>query len=351
MIATGTSLLLLALSSPGPCTQESSDARSPRDARGSQVLQTPEGEAEFIGLETLTAEELMRRLTEHDEPKSPHLCAATFKEVGLADAAVSWTFEQNRRTVIVIAVEQESRVRYHAEPTEKGRELPASWAPILEGMRDPGTFQFVVILYGRRLADLGATAQEILAPARAEMGIELPEAAVVAGWDALATASEPEDLELALWTLAHDRDASRRAAAACVLMNFSDDERAWHALMSGQRDANGTVTTACEQALRTLSKHLPRRIDWKPAADSIRALLDGTNPFALMVTLETLVATEVSPELATELLPRGGGLVTDLARARAKTHRAAALALLRRLSSRPDASDSDLVAWAATLHG
>src|SRR5687767_372213 len=102
--------------------------RAPEDPRGSQFVQTAEGEVEFVGLETLTAEELMRRLAEHDKPKKPHLCAATLKKLGLADAAVSWTQgEDEKWSLVVLAVEDASRVRYRPSPSEDGRELASTW--------------------------------------------------------------------------------------------------------------------------------------------------------------------------------------------------------------------------------
>jgi hypothetical protein len=344
-------LAVTTTSSLGPAP-EPSPVLATQAPRGSQFVRTPKGEAEFVGLVTLTAEELMRRLAEHDKPKEPHLCAATLKKLGLADAAVSWTQGEGAGwTLVVLAVEDPSRVRYRPAPDEDGRELAAGWTPLLEAMKDMASFQFALLLYGERRARPDATDEEILAAGKSRFGMEIPETEIVAGWRILGSLSTPPDLELALWTLGHDRDPERRAAAACVLLNFAGDDRAWHAALDGQRDPHDSVTSACVQVLQTLAKSEPRNVDWAPAADSIRAVLDGTNPFAFLGSVNALVATEIAPELAAEVVPRGGGLLLDVARARDKMRSAAAIDLLRRLGGKPEAGPDELQAWVGTLHG
>jgi hypothetical protein len=321
-------------------------------AAAAQVIQTPEGKAEFIGLKSLTAEELMSRLAEHDKPKKPHLCAATLKQVGLADAAVEWTFQEDKSLVIVVTcVEEAAGIRYNPEAAAEPREFPRSWTPVLEGAKSPGEFQFGIIHYGRLLASPDTPRAQLIEAIKKEAGGQLhcPESAITDGWDAIGSAAAPDDLDLALWTLRNDREATHRAAAACVLLNFADDDRAWHALVHALRDTHGRVSSISEQCLGTLVKYRARRVDWAPAADDVRPILEGTNPFALRDVMKALVVTEASPELAGKLLSRRCTIIADIAVANEKSGRELALSLLRRLSGKPQADAAELRKWLASL--
>jgi hypothetical protein len=50
-------------------------------------------------------------------------------------------------------------------------------------------------------------------------------------------------------------------------------------------------------------------VNWAPATQSVRAILDGTNLFAHNVMMEVLTATKVDPALARPLLKDGGDIV------------------------------------------
>ena len=46
-------------------------------------------------------------------------------------------------------------------------------------------------------------------------------------------------------------------------------------------------------------------MDWAPAAENLRAILDGTNLFAIDPLMGVLARTEISPELADAILGDG----------------------------------------------
>ena len=48
-----------------------------------------------------------------------------------------------------------------------------------------------------------------------------------------------------------------------------------------------------------------RPVDWAPAAETLRAIMDGTNLFAVASLMQALTMTEISPELAEEEIGDG----------------------------------------------
>jgi len=85
------------------------------------------------------------------------------------------------------------------------------------------------------------------------------------------------------------------------------------------------VAMTASQALAGLLSSGPPRVDWSPAAGSIRAILAGTNVSVLEGTMEALAATAISPDLAAELLATGGGdlVLARLAASQERTRDAA----------------------------
>jgi hypothetical protein len=318
-----------------------------------QVVQTPEGKAEFIGLHSTTPQELIQCLEQKTPGKRVHLCAATLKECGLADAAVEWMLEEGgSMTIVVTAVEgsHKDRVRYRAEPSESTKPVPPSWRGIRAGVAQPSAgFQMALMNYGRLLAGTDRAAA-IEAMKQAGQGqLHCDEKDLNDGWDVLESAAHPSDYEHALWAIGSDSDAVHRAAAACVLANFADRDESWHALADALRDPHAMVSTSATQALASLTRHRAKHVDWAPAAETIRMLLDGTNPFALRATMRMLLATEVDPALASRILPQKGGLLIDIAEAQESQGREVALTLLRRLSGQAQANAEELRRWAAEL--
>jgi hypothetical protein len=145
--------------------------------------------------------------------------------------------------------------------------------------------------------------------------------------------------------VAQHGDPAHRSLAAAILMNFPDSDLTWWLLADAQRDPHGNVHSTATQALGVLAKHRPRAVDWGPAAPTLRALLAGTNSSAYLPTLDLLVATKVSPELAPVLLAE-----SDLLRAYLKAEhgpsRAKAEAFARHLAAK---DVKDAAGWGAWL--
>ena len=133
-----------------------------------------------------------------------------------------------------------------------------------------------------------------------------------------------------------------------ILTNFADRDPAWSALMEGLRDSDNGVAEICSRTLFTLTRFVPRTVDWSPAGESIRHLLNGTGLFNFLPALKTLSETNVSPKLDKPLLKDGGGkLLLPNLRAKHEYERTLVHGLLVRLSGKDFGYDD--VRWAAWM--
>lgn len=158
-----------------------------------------------------------------------------------------------------------------------------------------------------------------------------------------------KDRQLALAALASDGNSANRVAAAVLLANFSSSDSTWWALTDALRDPLGQVSGTAAQVLSALTRGAPRRVDWAPATQSLRAILDGTNLFAHNQLMEVLAATQVDPALARPLLKDGGYIVLAKLGSEGMAERQAARRFLVQIAGR-DFGD-DLGAWREWLRG
>jgi len=136
-----------------------------------------------------------------------------------------------------------------------------------------------------------------------------------------------------------------------ILTNFADRDAAWLALMEAVRDKDGRVNSAAIQSLITLAKYVPRKVDWKSAAPTIRHILNGTNLFALQHTIRTLLKTDVSLKLAREIFKDDGGrMLFVYLRAENEERKQLGRDLLKRFSGKDfGANEADWKRWAETI--
>ncbi|HUP19365.1 MAG TPA: hypothetical protein VM778_05355 [Gemmatimonadota bacterium] len=305
-----------------------------------QILDTPAGPVEFVGLEHRTPEAVRDALAaaRPDVPIHTTGAAQALREaLGFADAAagtfVGFGLPDGYMTLTVVEPEEAARVRY-AEPP------PDSLGPIPEWSEAYALFPEARWAWG--YAVFGAAS----AP-NAPDETSLP--AVRAFLDAHAT---PADRARAMEVLASDRHWFNRSIAAAVLSNFPDWDETWHALARAARgfgpdDRSRGLAVA---SLTALGQRHARPVDWTPAADDLRALLDGTSVFAFPQVLEVLARTRVSRDLAGPLLAGGGELVLDHLSISIPSTRARAMGVLEGLSGLDYGSDAERWrAWIETL--
>jgi hypothetical protein len=103
--------------------------------------------------------------------------------------------------------------------------------------------------------------------------------------------------------------------------------------------------------MQWLRMHAPRKIDWSPVAEDLKATLHGTNLFTYNELVRTLAATSVDASLARTLLGDGGGrLLLACLRAQHDSERNGAHALLVQLRGQDLGDDAQQwQTWLSTL--
>ena len=316
------------------------------DAVSAQVVHTPEGEVEFIGLERWTVSMIQDTMAVRAPGEPLGQCAVVLKQVGFVSASVlSREGADGKRRVVVTVVEPHRAARIRMR-TLSGDSLPdaPAWADGIAFLKEHN-FAFQAAIQDRGIAFQQDNAT--LAELRPWLADHVDE--IEAFWRFLDQHRSPVDLEQALHTLATDRNGTNAVIAAAILTNFPQEPRSWQALLDAMRDSRELVAATASQATRGLLGAGERVVDWQLAASSIRALLDGTNVFNLENVLTTLTETRISPNLAPVLLGDGGA---DLVLARlGATHvgtRRVAHAFLVQISGKDYGEDPS--AWRAWLH-
>lgn len=310
-----------------------------------QVVRTPEGEVEFIGLERWTIPMIQDSMAVHAPGEPLGQCAAVLRRLGFVSAEALSTEAadgQQRTIVTVVEPHRAARIRLRTLSGDSLPDVPA-WA---EGIAlfNEHNLAFQSAIQWRRIAlqrDSVALAQ-----VRPWFGERI--AAMEEVWQFLDQHRSPADLEQALHALAADRNGTNAMVAAAILTNFPEEPRALWALVDAQRDSREYVAATASQAMRGLLVGEERVVDWQPATASLRALLEGTNVFVLNELLAALTSTRISPELAPVLLRDGGA---DLVLARLRTQhegtRRVARAFLVQVSGADHGDDPS--AWRAWL--
>ncbi len=276
-----------------------------------QVVQTRGGPLEFIGLEKWNAAVLWDSIHALAPGAGAHACATVLKEnFGFADASVHLMRDSAGAmywTATVVEPQHAGRVRYRPIPAEHALTDPAV-LPIAQGFFDDAlTTQIGMITYRYVAAGHPDSALRIIASTEKEVskfrpGFKVDSAGVAGLWSFLRSAGNEAMKAAALRTLMSDGNDTNRIVAAARLINFPDDPEVWYALMDAQRDSSNTVSATARSILSGFAREAPHRIDWRPAAGSIRAILGGTNLFSFDQIADVLAETGIAPALAAELL-------------------------------------------------
>ena len=308
-----------------------------------QVLEGPRGPVEFIGLKDWTATDLFEAIQETSPDKPFHACAAVLKtDLGFADAAALGYMESFEDVAeggefytVIVGVEDSSGVQY-GKIGNKTLDLPGAWDE-LHAMVEDDFNTLVTLTYAHLLDDPDDIAQ--LAEFFGADGERVSEASTV-----VAGLNQESDQDFAFEVLKQDESWSARAVALFVLAQFPDSNASWLGLASGLIDPVPQVRDLATKLLDGLTQVVETvRVDWSGARGTILALLGGTYPFAFLDILETLVATEVDPELGRELVQKRPDLLLAYAGAEHEKSRATALSFLNAISV--EDFGRDIEAW------
>ena len=314
-----------------------------------QVIAGPDGPVEFIGLQDWSAQELFDAIQELDPDRPFSACAAVMRfELGFAEATATSYHNLLARDsyTVVIGVEDSTRVRHRA-PGSESVTLPETWRDLStvagEDIRvlraaaetrhlRAGFFNTVFDRAGRRAARMGADPETV---------DEL--------WDLIDSADGEEDRLLAHEVLASDPSWAARSIATLVLGNFMDDDTSWHALIGSLVDPAYQVSSVALIMFESFVAPVMDPVEWTGARAHLSALLDGTNPWALREILQVLVATDVDPELARQLVRESPDLLLAHVGAEHERTREPAVDFLRAVSG--EDFGTDVEAWRVWING
>jgi hypothetical protein len=261
------------------------------------IITLPGKSVEVLGLRNWTLEMLQDSMARYapGESLGSHACAAVLRyKLGFPDAVAYYyspTPVDSVERVVVALIEpgDSARVQFSDLPLGTGTRRP-DWTVAYDLLERSRGVQYSALY---RLADR----QRGFGGSQSE-SVEAYAAFIVHH-------AEHVDRDTALTVLGADPDYVNRTVAASILLNFLDEDTVVWALTDALLETDGPVKTTAATTLQSLVT-IPRTVDWRPAADALHKILDGTSLPVLMTVMEVLVATGVDPSLARPLL-RGGG--------------------------------------------
>jgi hypothetical protein len=273
------------------------------------------------------------------------LATALEEKLGFASAA-AWTFRGGDSAVhVVVAViepQDSVRVRRRAFRADTLRSL-APWSALVELARTRPILLMDAVeppIYARAVGLLPAVPPALRPDSTAVRQI----------WGALEAGRAPEDGATARQLLLASPNPYDRLAAVAILTSFAHDDSAWHALVGALLDPDERVRNLAHRVLLVFAAQVPRRVEWRPAAAELHAVLNGSALFAVRDVLDVLVATGAGPELASPLLRDGGHAVLLFAGAASPLFRVPSYRFLHTVSGGQDHGGPDgWRAWIAEL--
>jgi hypothetical protein len=272
-----------------------------------QVVDTPEGTVEFIGLEEWTVEKIKAVMAEKAPNQPLGMCAAVLVEkVGFASASAKGIGKVNGKDYTVVTLVEPQKAQLLKEKPEPENSLPndEKWRQGIElRAKNRQAFHIGLDFYSAFLKSDNVKVNKLLS--------DLPQFAehFKTLWQFLKMQNTPADFDKAIWTLNNDGNWRNRLFAAAVLANFADKDLTWWTLMDAQRDSFHAVATTASQVLFSLLDHNPRKINWAPAVHSVRYMVNGTNVFLFTKALQALTKTNINPELRKILLKENSQLL------------------------------------------
>jgi hypothetical protein len=273
-----------------PCALAAQDARE-----GTTIV-------EILGLRTWTREMVEDSVAKYQPGISlaDHACAVILRDsVGFADAASIRMRTGRDTTWAVLPVVEPAlrdRVRFRAFASERPK--VAAWADI-----------FAVLERDRSSLNDLQHPDVLLGDADSAFGQAVP-ASTLELRRKLRRHSTARDWALARNALRNDGSPQNRTVAALVLSNFPQRDSTYYLLADGLR-VSDSGAMAANMVLSAMSRHAPRRIDWRPAEDALTALVGGTNLFVYTDVLDLLAATHVDPALGRRLARTNPVLLMD----------------------------------------
>jgi len=319
---------------------------------GGQVLAGPQGPVEFIGLERWSAPELLEAIQRIDPDQPLHACAITMKsQLGFADAAVTAHYDSYSLEflmsdaavpyLVIVGVEDHARVRYIPAGADTV-DLPEPW----QSLKSEAEENFATLVVATEMFHSRHDI-ETLRQRTEFYGFDPTDLDPI--WKRIEALAGDQDRLLAQEVLANDASWSSRATAASVLVNFTEHDAAWHALMSAMIHPEVRVQGAAEAVLKGwIHSERVRPVRWDAASETVLALLDGTNPFVFPLVLRVLAATEIGSAFGRQVIREAPDLLLAYAGAEHELTRESAIDLLEIVSGEDYGANPE--AWSEWLN-
>ncbi len=274
-------------------------------AASASAAQSAQGQTtvvEIVGLQSWT-----RQMVEDSVAKySPGIsladaaCAVVLRDsVGFANAAVnSFSFGGDTTWMVLSVVEPELRDRVSFRAYSTRAPAIGEWADLFE-----------ILEQDRGALNALQHPEVLLGGADTLFGRAVPEGTLELR-RRLHTHGTARDWELARNAILTDSSYTNRIVAALVMSNFAERDSAFHLLAEGLRSTDRGASAA-EMILSVLGRGAPRPINWRPARETLEALVGGTNLFAYGDLLDVLVATQIDPALGHGLARVNPALLLD----------------------------------------
>ena len=303
-----------------------------------QIIDTPYGKAEILGLNSWSLHQLLDTLSIKAPGKSIDRCAAILKRIGFPDASVYRYFNKDGKFYSVVTIVEPqfaNFIRYKKIPSDTLNELPA-WSDGIQFFKN-NPMEFQVGLSNYNSHKFFEDSSKRLQHLNKEKNREL--------WKFISNHQTEHDKELAIWILNKDGNFINRVIAVSLLINFPESDFVWWNLIDALRDPDARVSTTAMQVLEYFSKNNPRKINWYPSVNSLFYLINGTNLFAFKTVLKVLTITNMSEQLMPKLFSKSNGyLLLSYLKSEHETEKNLAYEFLVKISGKNFRNDQ-LLKW------
>ena len=265
----------------------------------SQVVETPTGPLEFIGLKTWTAQQLWDSIAALTPGASAHACMAVLRNhFGFEDALVAaFPDENNLRWVAFVSEGKDGEdpffytspsTSYPLNKTEKQLDsLFSTWRFLSQIAISSYPYYLKGDIEGAHAVrrSWGADIRRLGAGDEID-GVDSSTVEYV--WSIWNQMHSPEGKEAIFHTLSHNGNDTARRLAVLSLVNFHDDVSIRWKLVELLRDPDQMVAGNAGTVLLTLDHHFRMSHNWDPVLPTLRRILSGEGSGNLLTVMQLL---------------------------------------------------------------
>lgn len=330
-----------------PAIANAQQSASPLQAVTSQFLAQRGALIEILGLGRWTPAMLQDSLAvraPNASPTSPKLAATLRDKLGFPETMAQRQAGDSAVNVLIAVIEpqEKARIRRRNLGTDKAASPNSPWPELAQLARTK------LGLLSDAL-EPPIYARSVGLPPAVPLELRPDSSEVRQVWATLERHRQSASVNAANKVLSSSPNVYDRLGAVAVLSNFENEDAAWHAMAGAILDPDTSVSALARRVLRSFATHAPRNVDWRPAAQDLHAILNGSALARLGTVLDVLVITGAGPDLAKPLLNDGGHAVLMFAGAANPAFRLPSHRLLRAVSGENRGTPEEWRAWIAGL--